>query len=104
MKILRCPLNGPRNISEFSYGGEYHPLPDPSSCDRREWARHVFFSDNSAGIVTEWWLHNATSFWFLADRDTRTDVEPRKRESRQETELSVAQTEVRLDGFLQDRQ
>lgn len=73
MKILRCPLNGPRNISEFSYGGEYHPLPDPSSCDRREWARHVFFSDNSAGVVTEWWLHNATSFWFLADRDTRTD-------------------------------
>ncbi|MGE8384902.1 MAG: sarcosine oxidase subunit delta, partial [Pseudomonas putida] len=23
MKILTCPLNGPRNISEFTYGGEF---------------------------------------------------------------------------------
>jgi sarcosine oxidase subunit beta len=24
-----CPLNGPRNISEFTYGGEFKPMPDP---------------------------------------------------------------------------
>ncbi|MCR8722118.1 sarcosine oxidase subunit delta, partial [Pseudomonas syringae] len=23
MKIMTCPLNGPRNISEFTYGGEF---------------------------------------------------------------------------------
>ncbi|MQT72472.1 sarcosine oxidase subunit delta, partial [Pseudomonas sp. FSL R10-0071] len=23
MKIMMCPLNGPRNISEFTYGGEF---------------------------------------------------------------------------------
>ncbi|MDA8879001.1 sarcosine oxidase subunit delta, partial [Porticoccaceae bacterium] len=28
MKLLPCPLNGLRNISEFTYGGEYHPMPD----------------------------------------------------------------------------
>ena len=29
MKIINCPLNGPRNISEFTYGGEFKPMPDP---------------------------------------------------------------------------
>jgi sarcosine oxidase subunit delta len=73
MKILICPLNGPRNISEFSYGGEYHPEPDPATSDDRTWAEHVFFHDNSAGIVIEWWCHTASSYWFLAERNTSTD-------------------------------
>jgi sarcosine oxidase subunit delta len=61
MKIMVCPLNGPRNISEFVYGGE------------AEWADYVFYSDNNIGVVREWWLHAATSFWFIADRHTGTD-------------------------------
>jgi sarcosine oxidase subunit delta len=73
MKILTCPLNGPRNISEFTYGGEYHPMPDPNTADSRAWAEHVFFHDNAAGIVTEWWCHTASSFWFLAERNTISD-------------------------------
>lgn len=73
MKILTCPLNGPRNIAEFTYGGEYHQEPDPDRSDDRSWAEHVFFHDNRAGIVVEWWCHNASAFWFLAERDTRTD-------------------------------
>jgi sarcosine oxidase subunit delta len=73
MKILTCPLNGPRNIAEFTYGGEYHGEPDPDAIDDRAWAEHVFFHDNSAGIVVEWWCHNPSAFWFLAERDTRTD-------------------------------
>ncbi len=72
MKILDCPLNGPRNISEFTYGGEYHPMPGPET-DSRDWAEYVFFHDNHAGIVLEWWCHNASSFWFLAQRNTITD-------------------------------
>jgi sarcosine oxidase delta subunit len=30
MKIMPCPLNGPRNISEFSYGGELRQMPAPT--------------------------------------------------------------------------
>ena len=70
---MNCPLNGPRNIAEFSYGGELHHMPDPSNCESREWAEYVFFHDNSAGIVIEWWYHNATSYWFLSERNTITD-------------------------------
>jgi sarcosine oxidase subunit delta len=73
MKILVCPLNGARNIAEFTYGGEYHPQPDPQDCDDRSWAEHVFFHENRAGLVVEWWCHTASAYWFLAERDTRTD-------------------------------
>lgn len=73
MKILNCPLNGPRNIAEFTYGGEYRKPLDPDSATGRAWAEQVFFPDNPDGLVLEWWLHTASSFWFLAERDTRTD-------------------------------
>jgi sarcosine oxidase subunit delta len=73
MKIMPCPLNGPRNISEFSYGGELKQMPAPTLCSDAEWAAYVFNSDNRAGVVTEWWMHNASSYWFLAERHTVTD-------------------------------
>ncbi|MEE1920922.1 sarcosine oxidase subunit delta [Pseudomonas sp. 148P] len=73
MKIMNCPLNGPRNISEFTYGGEFKVMPDPATCSDAEWADYVFNSDNEAGVVREWWMHNASSYWFLAERHTVTD-------------------------------
>ncbi len=74
MKLLECPLNGLRNIAEFTYGGEFHAMPDPVHSDAREWAEHVFFHKNKAGRVLEWWCHSASSFWFLAERDTISDT------------------------------
>lgn len=73
MKIMPCPLNGPRNISEFTYGGEVSAMPDPAGCSAEQWADYIFMSDNTAGVVREWWLHNATSYWFIAERNTATD-------------------------------
>ncbi len=73
MKIMPCPLNGPRNISEFVHGGEVRDMPNPTTCTDREWAEYVFYSDNQAGIVTEWWLHAASGYWFIAERHTVTD-------------------------------
>ena len=73
MKIMHCPLNGPRNISEFVYGGEVTEMPDPATASDAEWADHVFLENNRRGIVREWWLHVATAYWFIAERDTATD-------------------------------
>lgn len=73
MKIMPCPLNGPRNISEFVYGGELKAQPDIATCSDKEWADYVFHSKNRAGIVTEWWMHSASAYWFLAERNTVTD-------------------------------
>ena len=74
MKILHCPLNGPRNISEFVCGGPVKPMPDPVHGSDREWAEYLFIEDNLPGIVQEWWLHVPSSYWFIAERDTRTDT------------------------------
>ena len=73
MKLLSCPLNGLRNISEFTYGGEYHPTPDHQTTSSRDWAEHVFYQDSTAGIVIEWWCQTPSSFWLVAKRNTLTD-------------------------------
>jgi sarcosine oxidase subunit delta len=73
MKTMNCPLNGPRNISEFACAGEVKTVPDPASATDAEWAEHVFLENNRRGIVREWWYHVPTAYWFIAERDTATD-------------------------------
>ena len=73
MKIMTCPLNGPRNISEFAWGGELKTMPDPLTCSDDEWAEYVFLENNTAGVVREWWCHLPTSYWFIAERNTVTE-------------------------------
>jgi len=73
MKIMPCPLNGSRNISEFVCGGDVVDRPDPTACSDEVWADYVFMQDNAAGIVREWWYHVATAYWFIAERNTVTD-------------------------------
>ncbi len=73
MKIMPCPLNGPRNISEFSCFGEVADMPEPTTADDAAWAEHVWYANNTAGVVREWWCHVPTSYWFIAERNTVTD-------------------------------
>ena len=73
MKIMPCPLNGPRGISEFAYGGEVVQEPDPDQASQAEWADYVFLDRNSAGVVREWWYHVASDYWFIAERDRASD-------------------------------
>ena len=42
MKLMTCPINGPRAISEFACGGELRQPPDPNAVDDRAWADYVF--------------------------------------------------------------
>lgn len=73
MKIMPCPLNGPRNISEFICRGEVSEMPDPAGMSDDAWADFVWLSNNTAGVVREWWCHTPTSYWFIAERNTVTD-------------------------------
>ena len=73
MKIMPCPLNGPRNIQEFICAGPVEPHPDPNRCSDREWTEYVWMEENLDGVVREWWCHVATSCWFIAERNTVTD-------------------------------
>jgi sarcosine oxidase subunit delta len=74
MKIMTCPLNGPRPVSEFSYGGEVRPMPDPASCDDDSWADYIFNRHGAPGMKREWWCHIPSNTWFIAERDTEKDI------------------------------
>jgi sarcosine oxidase subunit delta len=74
MKVLICPLNGPRPVSEFVYGGEVRISPDPNTCSDASWSDYVFNRSGTPGIKREWWCHIASGLWFIALRDTARDV------------------------------
>lgn len=73
MKLIPCPLNGPRPADEFLCGGEVRVPPDPRVCSDAEWARHVFHRSGVPGIRKEWWCHTPSGYWFIAERDTLSD-------------------------------
>lgn len=75
MMLIECPYCGPRNETEFRYGGQAHvPYPeDPQQLDDRQWAEYLFYRDNTRGDYAERWAHTAgCRKWFNAIRDTET--------------------------------
>jgi sarcosine oxidase subunit delta len=72
MKLLTCPVNGARPLSEFVYGGEVRAMPDASASDAA-WADYVFNRAGEPGVRREWWYHVASGTWFVAERDDLND-------------------------------
>ena len=73
MKLMTCPVNGPRPVSEFVCWGERRAMPEPASCTDAQWADYVFNRNGAPGTKTEWWCHTPSNTWFLARRDTEAD-------------------------------
>lgn len=75
MLLIECPYCGPRDETEYHYGGEAHvPYPvDPSALTDREWAEYLFYRANPKGPLAERWSHTAgCRRWFNVVRDTAT--------------------------------
>jgi sarcosine oxidase subunit delta len=73
MKVMTCPINGPRAISEFACAGELREPPDPERAGDAAWADYVFNRNSLPGIKQEWWCHTPSGVWFIAERDTASD-------------------------------
>lgn len=73
MKIMTCPINGPRPVSEFFYWGEIREVPDPTRASDAGWADYVFNRNGAPGVKREWWYHVPSGVWFVAERDTVAD-------------------------------
>lgn len=72
--LIPCPNCGPREFDEFRFGGEFNQRPSPEA-EEDTWRHFVYDRDNVAGPQTEWWYHRfGCREWFLAIRDTRTNV------------------------------
>ncbi|MDN5834892.1 MAG: sarcosine oxidase subunit delta [Brevibacterium sp.] len=75
MLLIDCPHCGPRDETEFHYGGQAHVAypADPHALSDREWAEFLFYRDNDRGLYAERWSHSlGCRKWFNAIRDTVT--------------------------------
>ncbi len=73
MFLIECPWCGPRDETEFAYGGEAHidrpKAPDKLSDDA--WADYLFMRKNPMGRHLERWVHTCgCRRWFNVERDT----------------------------------
>ena len=77
MKIIHCPINGPRPLQEFYFGGQYRSEPETTEGETisdSRWADYVFNRNGAPGIQKEWWYHTPSGTWFIAERDIVSDT------------------------------
>ena len=75
MLVLHCPFCGPRNESEFSYGGPAQaPRPeDPYLVGDAQWVDWLTVPENRMGQVPERWCHlRGCGSWLTLMRHTVT--------------------------------
>ena len=70
---IECPWCGPRDETEFHYGGEAHIArpADPDALSDDDWADYLFMRANPKGIHAERWMHaQGCRRWFNVLRHT----------------------------------
>lgn len=74
--LIPCPCCGPRDVSEFRFGGEkVSRPPNPGEVSPTAWGHYVHDRKNVDGAQTEWWYHRSgCGAWFLAVRNTVTNT------------------------------
>jgi sarcosine oxidase subunit delta len=69
---IPCPYCGPRDIAEFSYGGDA-TLTRPTAGDAEAMFDYVYLRDNPAGPHREHWYHAAgCRAWLTVTRNVVT--------------------------------
>lgn len=76
MLRIECPCCGPRDHSEFRYGGDASvPRPAHDDPDFEAWYRYVYVRANPSGPHPEYWQHVlGCRQWLTVERDTRDHV------------------------------
>ncbi|MCJ1902462.1 MULTISPECIES: sarcosine oxidase subunit delta [Paracoccus] len=70
MKIMTCPVNGPRNISEFQWLGPVHAEDEARD---ETLVERLFLAPNPMGVLREWWRHTPSNTVFIAERNLISD-------------------------------
>ena len=71
--LVTCPNCGPREIHELRCAGESTSRPKQVPTVR-ELNEYIYFRTNEWGVQREWWFCRSCEDWFLAERDTYTNV------------------------------
>ncbi|PZG14399.1 sarcosine oxidase subunit delta [Nonomuraea aridisoli] len=73
MLLIECPHCGPRDETEFHYGGQAGIAYPADEVSDEEWAAYVFVRDNPKGWFRERWFHaHGCRTWFAVERHTVT--------------------------------
>lgn len=75
MLLIPCPHCGPRDVTEFTYGGDANVRrpPNPQDVSDGEWAAYVYLRDNPRGEHHELWQHSfGCRRWITVKRNTYT--------------------------------
>lgn len=69
---LTCPWCGPRDVEEFTFGGDAStPRPRYDEETPEAWNRYLYERDNPRGPHAEYWHHEAgCRQWLVVERDT----------------------------------
>ncbi len=76
---IPCPHCGPRDYTEFMFGGELRPMggapgQGPTAEDPHDDFARVYLLDNAPGVQRERWFHLfGCRRWLELRRDTRTN-------------------------------
>ena len=70
---INCPFCGPRDHSEFSYGGDASVVYPELDASADAWHDAVFMRENIRGVQSETWHHiSGCRMWLVVERDTVT--------------------------------
>ena len=73
MLIIHCPHCGPRDHTEFSYGGDATVKRPADGASVEAWSEYVYLRDNPRGAHQELWQHaQGCRAWLVVTRDTLT--------------------------------
>ena len=72
--LIPCPLCGPRDHGEFTYGGDASVArPSIEERDAAAWAAFVYDRTNPKGAHEEYWHHvHGCRQWMVVSRNTET--------------------------------
>ncbi|QIG52037.1 sarcosine oxidase subunit delta [Nordella sp. HKS 07] len=71
MQIFICPFCGPREESEFHYGGDAgNARPEGADVPAERWGDYLYMRNNPKGAAREVWVHMACGEFFVMERDS----------------------------------
>jgi heterotetrameric sarcosine oxidase delta subunit len=75
MLLIPCPHCGPRDVTEFTYGGDANVRRPaaPGALSDAQWAEYIYLRDNPLGEHSELWQHAfGCRRWITVRRNTYT--------------------------------
>ena len=73
MMLLPCPYCGPRDVTEFAYGGDANVPAPAEDAPVEAWSARVYLRANPRGPHDELWQHSAgCRRWIRVRRNTLT--------------------------------